>query len=156
MANRKHLLATLTLLGATALSGSSIGADAKVIGPTNCAGQNSDPLGLEFTTNAVTNLTGGAFTIECSIDRDNTGNTNGLSDLEIAVTVPLGRLACDAFSFDRAGNLLKMVSREANGQGTQILDFGSSLNVSANKGHFAVSCFADHGTKIHAIYYNEY
>lgn len=151
-----RIAAALAVVAIAAVPARSGANDAKAVGTSSCAVGMFDPLGVEFTTNGAKNVSGALLMLECSIERDNTGNTNGLADLELRVTDPRGRLVCDAFSFDRAGNVLAVSSRVAAGPGQQTLDFGNSLNVSASKGHYAISCFMDLGTQVHSIFVDEF
>lgn len=131
-------------------------ADAKVLGPMVChaAAPFLDQT-LEYRVGGITNNSGGAVQIVCSLMRDTVSNTNGLRDLEVAVTDPTGSFSCDAVSEDRNGEPVKVVHRSISGTGNKVLDWSSSLNVSVNRGHYSVSCFLPDKASLHSIYYDE-
>jgi hypothetical protein len=136
-------------------------AASSVLGPTVClrVGLNGgQAVGIEYTTAGVQNISGAPVDILCTLFRDNTTNTNGMQDLELAITDPstaAGGFICDAVSQDRTGNAKKVVRRTNTGVGNQVLDWGGSVNVSVSKGHYAVRCTVPNGATLRSIYYLE-
>lgn len=76
--------------------------------------------------------------VYCPIVRDNTGNTNGLKDLEVNVT---GGMFCTAYSDSPSGQLVSFSIKSRGGAGK--IDFGSSLGASVSGGHHFVNCFGN-------------
>lgn len=130
-------------------------ADNKLVGPVACRPAGTETAGLQYRVGGVTNVSGAAMDVVCTLIRDTVSNTNGLRDLEVAVTDPAGSLLCDAVSENRAGDPLKIVRRSISGTGSKILDWGSSLNLSVNRGHYSLNCFLPNNATIHSIYYDE-
>jgi hypothetical protein len=147
----------LGLGSVAAFPGRSHGVDGKVIGATYCAAENNDPLGFQFASNGATNVSGGSLDLVCSLPRDNTTNTNGLSDLQIVVTDPTGHMSCVVFAYDANDNVFTAVEAQPDLiVGTKIFDFGSSLGFSVAKGHYEVRCTLDNNAILHSILVNEY
>jgi len=134
-------------------------AASSVLGPTVCLRANSNGLGgFEYTSAGVTNISGAPADLVCALFRDNTTNTNGMQDLEVAFNDPSaapGGFICDAISQDRVGLVKKVVRRTNGAVGNQVLDWGASLNASVVKGHYAVRCTVPNGATIRSIYYLE-
>jgi hypothetical protein len=135
--------------------GAESGADGKVVGPSPCRPAGSGTTGLTFGAGHVTNTSGATLSVVCPIVRDNASNATGLADLEVAVTDATGTLACDAIAADRAGNLLKVTTKTTPGTGAQVIDFGTALNVSADRGHYSIICRLPANARIHSIFYGE-
>jgi hypothetical protein len=130
-----------------------------VLGPTVClvANQNGQG-GLVYITAGVQNISGAPIDVVCTLFRDNTTNTNGMQDLEMAIQDPSaspGGFICDAVAQDRKGLTTKVVRRTNTGVKDQVLDWGGSVNVSVSKGHYAVRCTVPNGGTIRSIYYQE-
>jgi hypothetical protein len=144
-------------LALVAMSRNSIGADGKIMGPTDCQLAGDAGGRLTYLVGGVTNSSGINRDVVCEVQRDNTTNTNGVSDLEMAVSDPTtGSFFCDAVSVDRDGVLLKVVRRQSTRQGAQVLDWGNSLNVGKSKGHYAITCTVPANGIIHSIFVNEF
>jgi hypothetical protein len=148
-------LASLSLLAALAAARPALAADGKIVSPSACHPAGSAVTGLTYGAGHVTNSSSGNIDIVCPIVRDTVSNGNGLSDVEVAVTDPTGTMSCEALAVDRAGNILKSAPKTTPGTGPQIIDFAATLNVSANKGHYAVICHTPAGARIHSVYYEE-
>jgi hypothetical protein len=131
------------------------GADGKVMAPSACRPAGNVTTGLSYGAGHVTNTSGATMDIVCPIARDNVSNGNGLSDLEVAVNDATGTMSCDGLALDRAGNILKSASRTTPGTGPQVLDFGSTLNLSADRGHYSVICHVPNGSRIHSVFFGE-
>jgi hypothetical protein len=131
-------------------------AGAKVVAPAQCRLLGGGTSGLTYGAGHVTNTSGAAAAVVCAIVRDNTSNTNGLRDAEVAVTDATGTMTCSAVAVDRAGNLLKSVGLTIPGTGSRIIDFGSSLNLSVSRGHYQVTCNLPNNARIHSVYYDEF
>jgi hypothetical protein len=136
----------------------SIGADAKVTGASVCRRLGGvQQFGLQYTSNGVQNITGSSADLICNLPRDNTGNTNGLSDLEVTIrNFTTGGSSCDALSIDRNGNPMQIVRKDSTRLGSETLDFGAGLSVSANKGGYLVVCHLTNGSMINSVYTNEF
>jgi hypothetical protein len=148
---------TAFALGLVALPRHSIGADGKIINSTNCQLAGDAAGRLSYLVGGVMNISGINHDVMCGLLRDNTTNTNGISDLEMSVSDPTtGSFFCDAVSADRNGNLLKVVRRTSTKSGAQILDWGASLNLSASKGHYAITCTVPNNGVIHNVFVNEF
>jgi hypothetical protein len=144
-------------LGLVVLPRHSIGADGKIMFANECQLAGDAGGRLTYLVGGVTNSSGINRDVVCGIVRDNTTNTNGLSDLEMSVTDPTtGSFFCDAISADRTGNLLKVVRRTSTRMGVQTLDWGASLNVSSSKGHYAITCTVPANGIIHNVFANEF
>jgi hypothetical protein len=147
----------LVVMGAVPMG--HLNAATSVLGPTVCVRAGlSGSIGLDYTTAGVTNATGGPTDILCSLFRDNTTNTNGMQDLEMAIFDPSaspGGFICDAVSQDRVGSARKVSRRTNTGVNNQILDWGGSVNVSVSKGHYAIRCTVPNGATIRSIFYLE-
>ena len=144
-------------LSLVALARHSIGADGKILGTTDCQLSGDAGGRLTYLVGGVTNSSGINRDVICGVVRDNTTNTNGISDLEMAVSDPTtGSFFCDAISADRNGNLLKVVRRTSTHSGPQILDWGNTLNVGGNKGHYAITCTVPANGVIHSVFVNEF
>lgn len=144
---------------ALALSASTAHADGKILGPTACKPYGINPsVDLTYGFSHVTNNTGAQVSIVCALVRDTSTNTNGLQDLEVSITDPTGgSMVCNAFSVGRNGATLSQLRKNAGtSTAPQIIDFGSALNASASRGHYAVVCEVPNGGKIHSIFYEEY
>jgi hypothetical protein len=130
-----------------------------VLGPTVCLRANSNGLGgFEYISSGVTNISGAPADIVCGLFRDNTTNTNGMQDIELAISDPSaapGGFVCDAITQDRTGSAKKVVRRTSTAVGNSVLDWGSSVNVSVAKGHYAIRCTVPNGGTIRSIYYLE-
>jgi hypothetical protein len=160
--NRRLWKQSALLVGvmAVAVAGwprTSIGADSKVMGSSSCRRTGSNVLGLEYTSNGVRNISGTSIVLMCNLPRDNTGNTNGLSDLEVVVINSLnGAASCSAVAIDRNGNPMKVVSKSSSGAGSAVIDFGATLNVSASKGSYAVFCNVTDQSLLTSVFVNEF
>jgi hypothetical protein len=132
-----------------------------VLGPTVCVRAGTVGAagnGLVYETGRVTNTTVANADVVCSLFRDNTTNTNGMQDMEMAIDDPTpmpGTFSCDAISLDRKGLTKKFANRKSTIVGEQVLDWGGSVNASVAKGHYAVRCTIPPGGSIHSIYYLE-
>ena len=131
-------------------------AGAKVVSPAACRLLGGGTSGLTYGAGHVTNTSGASASVVCPIVRDNTSNTTGLRDAEVAVTDATGTMSCAAVSVDRAGNILKSVGVTIPGTGSRIIDFGSSMNLGVSRGHYQVTCNVPNGAKIHSVYYDEF
>lgn len=100
---------------------------------------------------------GFAAFISCPIIRDETNNTNGISDLEVRVDHNgAGSMSCQGMTFDAFGNTLKGVLKPAPVGNNKVLDFGNAINISATKGPYYVSCTMTGGDTIHSLFLQEY
>lgn len=158
---RASLIAAL-LLSSGAIPIMHARAASSTLGSTVCvrAGVNGlSGTGLIYDVNGITVATGtngGPVDIVCTLFRDNTSNTNGMQDLEMAVFDPLGgNIFCDASSFDRKAVNKRTVRRTSSVVGESILDWGSSINVSVSKGYYAIRCTVPNGGALRSIYYVE-
>ena len=131
-------------------------AGAKVVSPGACRLLGGGTTGLTYGAGHVTNSSGATANVVCPIVRDNTSNTTGLRDAEVAVTDATGTMSCSAVSVDRAGTILKSVGVTIPGTGSRIIDFGSSMNLGVSRGHYQVTCSVPNGGKIHSVYYDEF
>jgi hypothetical protein len=114
--------------------------------------------GLVYTSMGVNNISGAQADIICSLFRDNTVNTNGMQDLEIAIQDPSsgpGGFICDALSLDRKGLPKKVVRRTNTVVGESVLDWGAAVNISVSKGAYVVRCSVPNGGWIRSVYYLE-
>jgi hypothetical protein len=135
---------------ATSALGSTVCVRAGVIGASGS--------GLEYLSSGVRNGSGASLDVICTLFRDNTVNTNGMQDLELALLDPNstpGGFICDAISADRKSSQVKIVRRTSTKVGEFILDWGGSLNVSVARGHYAIRCTVPNGGVIHSLYYEE-
>jgi hypothetical protein len=149
------ITAALTL----AVPGSSLGLDGKIAGPTACQlGASIAGARLAYATSGVTNVTGVNVNVVCALVRDNTLNTNGLSDLEMVVTAPTGggNFDCTILAEDRGGNPLIAVHRTTTTPGTHVLDWGGSVTVSGSKGYYIINCDVPANGIIRSIFHNEF
>jgi hypothetical protein len=135
--------------------GSETGADGKVIGASPCHPAGGGTTGLTYGAGHVTNTSGATMNVICPIVRDDATNQDGLVDLEIAVSDPTGTLSCDAVAVGRTGNILKSTTKNTPGTGARVIDFGTALNVSEDRGHYAIICRVPSKASIHSIYYGE-
>ncbi len=126
-----------------------------MIGPSPCRPAGNVTTGLTYGAGHVTNTSGALMAVVCPIVRDNASNATGLVDLEVAVTDATGTLSCEAIAVGRTGNLLKISPKTILGPGNQILDFGNTLNVSEDRGHYSVVCHLPANAQIHSIFYAE-
>jgi hypothetical protein len=143
---------------ALVLPGRSMGDDGKVGGPTSCQlGASVAGARLAYVTSGVSNVSGINVNVVCSIVRDDTTTTTGLSDLEMTVTAPAGggNFDCTALSEDRNGSPLIAVHRTTSRAGTQVLDWGAAVSVSASKGYYIVNCDVPANGIIHSLFHNE-
>jgi hypothetical protein len=150
-----------TLLAAAAvvaLPGRSQGLDGKIAGPTACQlGAATAGARLQYNTSGVTNVSAVNVNVVCALVRDNTTNTNGLSDLEMVVTAPAaGNFDCVAIAEDRNGSPLIVVHRTTSGPGNHVLDWGGSITVSGSKGYYVVNCDVPVNGIIRSIFHNEF
>jgi hypothetical protein len=156
---QRAFLMVVGLVGLGAVPFANAQAASSVLGPTVCVRATSNGNGgLEYTTAGVSNISGAPLDIVCSLFRDNTSNTNGMQALEMAIHDPSaapGGFICDAVSQDRVGNATKVVRRTNTGVGNRILSWGSSVNVSVSRGHYAIRCTVPNGGTIRSIYYLE-
>jgi hypothetical protein len=156
---RRFITTMLLAAGAVfALPGSSRGLDGKIAGPTACQlGASTAGARLSYNTSGVTNVSTVNVNVVCTLVRDNTTNTNGLSDLEMVVTAPAaGNFDCTALAEDRGGNPVLAVHRMSDRTGTQVLDWGASITVSASKGYYVVNCDVPVNGVIRSIFHNEF
>src|SRR5678815_4188174 len=87
------------------------------------------PSYVSYSLNNGTFDTSQSMTVNCPIVRDNSSNTNGLSDLEITASVPTGgQIDCRAFSYSRFGSILFNVDKIGSAGTNQTLDYANSLN----------------------------
>jgi hypothetical protein len=115
--------------------------------------------GLEYSATGVANVSSVPVDVLCTLFRDNTINTNGMQDLEMAVRDPdsatPGGFICDAISADRNGIGVKQVRRSSTKLGESVLDWGGSVNSGKAKGIYLVRCTVPIGGSIHSLYYQE-
>jgi hypothetical protein len=147
------------LVGTGALVRSHANAATSVLGPTACVkAGNQGSIGLEYTSEGVANSTGVPTEVICSLFRDNTTNTNGMQDLEIAIRDPnptAGVLACTAFSYDRNGVIKKSLEKRPTTVGNVIIDWGSAINVSVSRGYYTIRCMLPVNAIVRSIFYTE-
>jgi hypothetical protein len=156
---QRRIITTILAAGAVlALPGSSRGLDGKIAGPTACQlGAATAGARLLYNTSGVTNASTVNVNVVCTLVRDNTTNTNGLADLEMVVTAPgAGNFDCTALAEDRNGSPVLAVHRMSNRAGTQVLDWGSSITVSASKGYYVINCDVPVNGVIRSIFHNEF
>jgi hypothetical protein len=158
---QRAFLMVVAVVGMGAVLFGTAGAATSVLGPTVCVPTGpSGSAGFEYFGFGVRNETGAQHDILCTLFRDNTTNTNGMQDLEVAVKIDPGfpgTITCDAATYDRNGNPVKVVRRTtstANANGV-VLDWGSSLNLSVSKGHYVVRCTLPDQALIRSIFYLE-
>jgi hypothetical protein len=135
---------------ATSVLGSTVCVRADVVGASGS--------GLVYNSMGVNNISGAQADIICTLFRDNTTNTNGMQDLELAIKDPNsapGGFICDAISLDRKGLPVKVVRRTNTVVGDSVLDWGGSVNISVNKGPYAVRCSVPNGGWIRSAFYLE-
>jgi hypothetical protein len=156
----RQILRTCVLSAAgLSIAGPTLGLDGKIAGPTSCQlGASVAGARLAYATSGVTNVSGINVNVVCSLVRDNTTNTNGLSDLEMVVTAPAGggNFDCTALAEDRNGNPVLAVHRMTSRSGAQVLDWGGSITVSASKGYYIINCDTPAGGVIHSVFHNEF
>lgn len=101
-------------------------------------------------------LATGPFTAVCSLIRDNTTNTNGLSDLEVRLLKSGSESqTCTAYVHDKFGNLLKAVPRTATGTGAKTLDWEAKVDTSSDSAYYSVRCDLNANTTLGSIYWKE-
>jgi hypothetical protein len=134
-------------------------ADSKVLSGASCVLVT----GTNVTRSAagIKNNETGNVTVFCSLLRDNTTNTNGLTALRISATASgtLGLNECNVYSLDAWGKpqleLACSAVTPTISNGMSIYDFGSMLNVSAFNGSYAIRISIRPGQTLKSIYYNE-
>jgi hypothetical protein len=99
----------------------------------------------------------GDLSLSCSLLRDNTTNTNGLSALQVVVSKnDANARSCSVYAYDGYGNLLKAVGRTVSGTGLKTFDWTNSLNVSsANGAYYTVLCDLGPYDVGVSVYWNE-
>src|SRR4051812_45503140 len=128
------VVAFLLTFGAVPLSHAQ--AANTVLGSTVCVRADvvgASGSGLVYTTYGVNNISGASADVVCTLFRDNTTNTTGMSDLELSITDPstvAGTFTCDAISLDRKGLTKKIVNRKNTAIGDTVLDWGATVNIS--------------------------
>jgi hypothetical protein len=157
---QRAFLMVVGLVGVGVVPFAQATAATSVLGPTVCVRANSNGNGgLEYTSAGVANTSGASLDVVCSLFRDNTTNTNGMQDLELAITDPTstapGGFICDGITQDRTGSATKVIRRTSTKLGNSILDWGGSVNVSVAKGHYAIRCTVPNGGIIRSIFYQE-
>ena len=156
---RASAIVALAIAAVAVSPGSSLGLDGKIGGPTACQlGASVSGARLAYASSGVTNVSGVNVGVVCALVRDNTTNTNGLSDLEMVVTAPAGggNFDCTALAEDRNGNPVIAVHRTTTSAGTKVLDWGGSITVSASKGYYIVSCDVPANGIIRSVFHNEF
>jgi hypothetical protein len=126
-----------------------------VLGATVCLRAAGQLGNVEYNSAGLKNTSGTSMLVVCTLFRDNTVNTNGMQDLEVAINDPVGGTECKAISSDRQGNQKKVVTKTNGATGNVVIDFGSSLNVSVAKGYYTVQCQIPDQAIIRTIFYVE-
>jgi hypothetical protein len=98
-----------------------------------------------------------AYSVRCSLIRDNTTNTNGLAALQVRVTKgDITSRTCTATVHDRYGSSLKSVARSVSGSGVKTFDWTNTLNTSSGSGaYYTVSCSMGGNDFIKSLYWDE-
>src|SRR5216110_2118390 len=124
---QRAFLMVVGLVGVGSVPFAHAQAATSVLGPTVClrVGLNGgQAVGIDYSTAGVSNISGAPVDILCTLFRDNTSNTNGMQDLELAIFDPStapGGFICDAVSQDRVGSARKVVRRTNTGVNNQVL-----------------------------------
>jgi len=151
------IVVSILAFGVGALPVTDARAASTVAGPTFCQPTNGvTGFQVQYTTGGIQNIAGRAIDIICTLFRDNTTNTNGLSDLEVAIKIDPafpGTFTCVAAAVDRKGDWVRNVTKSKTSTG--IIDFGNLLNFSVTKGHYALRCSMPTNATLHSIYYLE-
>lgn len=123
--------------------------------PQGTLGQNvySGPEGLYFGDAAT--AVGSWRYIVCPLDRRNVTNTNGIRNVEIALTNRSGGMWCSVSSQDRFGGYVRRVTRTPM-LGRRLVSWGSTVNASTAYGSYSVFCVLGSGDTIHTIRLSEY
>ena len=157
------VVAFVVVVGAVPFSSARAGSS--VVGSTVCV--RSDVIGaagsgLTYTSVGVENDSGSDAEVICTLFRDNTSNTNGMTDLELAIGMSSnstagGTFTCQALSIDRKGIVKKQVTKQVSvaSGGNTVIGWGSSLNVSVPKGAYAIECSVPIFGIIHSVFYSE-
>jgi hypothetical protein len=150
----------LAVAGVLALAGGIARADTKsypgsvcqpIWGPENVQGQ-----GLFHENPGIRNSASSSRLVLCPLERDNTGNGNGLLDLSLGAAVTTGPITCVALSFSQLGSVIKSVFQQSSGNNVNTtISFSSTLNQSSNLGVYDLQCELPSGAAILSINYNE-
>jgi hypothetical protein len=128
--------------------------DAKVVGSASCLPWQPHAFNWEYSGTGLINEVG-TSPVTCGLDRINVNNTNGLQSLKVSIFDPTGTMTCTADSYDRFGVLKLRKTKTTPGTGNQVIDFGSTLNVSVSHGYYTVSCQLPQFAQLNSIYYRE-
>lgn len=150
------LLAALALGGLAAVSPADA-ADVKTVSGSVCAPivAGSD-LWVRVGPGAY-NLGSSNVLVVCPLVRDNTGNTNGLSDIEMQVSLPSSSsMTCTAGSYHPSGfATVESIAKTTQVAGNSKIDWGSSLNNSVSNGIYAIYCDVPPSGTIYSIRHKE-
>ncbi|MEO5768760.1 MAG: hypothetical protein ABIS92_10450 [Polyangia bacterium] len=123
--------------------------------------ETSDGQGVYHSGSGVQNISsdGGVRLVMCPIFRDNTGNTNGMSNLTVRTTVPSGFSAstsCIAMSLTRYGSIKVGIWKTSASTGSSGMAWGNTINKSDNgSGAYDIQCNVGYGAILNSIEYSE-
>lgn len=163
-------IAKLILAGSTlalALAGVAH-ADSKVASGIGCqpleGAETVNGQGLSHGYSGIKNLAANKADriVMCPISVDVTSNTAGLATQSNGVSLTLSgasngkALQCTAISVTQYGSIVLSVAKSSTATpGNTSIDWGTTMNKSANHGSYAIQCSLPYGAFINAIEYNE-
>ncbi|HEY6559862.1 MAG TPA: hypothetical protein VI072_21410 [Polyangiaceae bacterium] len=93
--------------------------------------------------------------VTCAVPRRNPSTVTGLADFEVYVNNAGGEFFCGLTSTDIYNVNITRVQRSTTSTGNRTLDWGNSVNVSHNKGTYAVDCVINPSSVIYGFWYSE-
>lgn len=135
------------------LSSVAFAVDAKVHPGAMCAPLVNSQNHYAFVEGFVAITTGGTDEATCPIVRDNTGNTNGLSELQMQVLTS-GSTICNAHAISATGSVLISVARSRSTNGP--LNWSNTINTSSARGSYAIRCDMPAWAQIATYYADEF
>jgi hypothetical protein len=152
-------LLTGIALGVLTAASPAQASDAKTISGSACFpfAEGTSGLWIRIGPGAYNAGSESVFVV-CPVVRDNTGNTNGIRDIELQVSLPSSSsMECTAGSYDASGfGTIKAVGKKTSVAGNSKMDWGSSVNASSVNGTYAIYCSVPPLGTIYSIRHDEY